>query len=75
MRRTLKNRKRSAPPKYTPKFQPGQRVQISQEGILYQVAKPGTLGTVEHCGLVAQVRIDGNKETISFWPDYWDALM
>lgn len=71
----LKNRKaRSTPPKYTPKFQPGQRVRVSEEGIRYQVAKAGTLGTVEHCGLVAQIRIDGAKETISYWPDYWDAI-
>ena len=71
MRKKYKN---VTPPSYTPKFQAGQRVRISDEGIRYQIAKKGTTGTVEHCGLVAQVKIDGQPEVHSYWPDYWEAV-
>ena len=63
-------------PSYTPKFHAGQRVQISDEGVRYQIAKKGTTGTVTHCGLVVQVKIDGHpkEDTHSYWPDYWDSV-
>jgi len=64
---------RHTPPTYTPKFREGQRVRISAEGIKYQIAKKGTMGTVEHCGLVVQVKIDGQNDIAAYWPDYWDA--
>ena len=65
---------KTTPPTYTPKFREGQRVRISEEGIKWQIARKGTMGTVKHCGLVVQVEIDGKpNEAAAYWPDYWDA--
>ena len=75
MRKNLKSRKwRGGPVEYTPKFQKGDRVRISSEGVHMLIAPEGTSGTVTHCGLVVQVLIDGGTETGSHWPDYWDAV-
>ena len=75
MASNMKYRKylKSTPPDYTPKFREGQRVRISEEGVKCLIAKKGTMGTVQHCGLVVQVLVDGCKEIAAYWPDYWDA--
>lgn len=70
-------RRQVTPPQYTPKFEKGQRVRVSEEGVKFLIAKKGTMGTVTHCGLVVQVLVDGQKETdfpTAYWPDYWDAM-
>lgn len=61
------------PPPYTPKFQRGQRVRISDEGVQRGLATAGTMGTVEACGLVVQVLIDGADRALNYSPDLWEA--
>jgi hypothetical protein len=61
------------PPSYTPKFQAGQRVQISPVGIEYQIAPAGTQGTVETCGLIVRILIDGTDQAHNYALDYWEA--
>lgn len=68
-----KIKSRMAPVPYRPKFQPGQRVRISDTGIDWQIAKPGTMGTVEQCGLVVTVLMDGTQSSQRYAPDFWDA--
>jgi hypothetical protein len=68
-----RNIAKTAPPPYTPKFQPGQRVKISPEGVQYLLAPEGTMGTVQSCGLVVQVLIDGQDRPRNYAPDFWDA--
>jgi hypothetical protein len=67
--RTLK--KMITPPAYIPKFAAGQRVCISEEGVRWRLATPGTMGTVEWCGLVVRVLIDGTDRAQNYAPDFW----
>lgn len=60
------------PPVCTPKFQPGQRVRISQAGIDALIAPAGTTGTVEYCGWLVAVRVDGAQHPHSYAPDFWE---
>lgn len=61
------------PPDHTPKFQPGQRVRISPAGVEFEIAPAGTMGTVESCGWMVCVLIDGAKTARSYSPDFWEA--
>lgn len=66
----IRNIKPLAP---TPKFQPGQRVRISRVGVEFKVAPPGTMGTVESCGWMVVVLIDGAEDSHTYAPDFWEA--
>ena len=72
----MKRRKsrKITPPPYTPKFQPGDRVRVSAEGVHFLVAREGTMGTVEWCGLVVRVLMDEELEAQNYSPDFWDAV-
>ena len=61
------------PPTYKPKFAAGDRVRVSGQGILRNIARAGTEGTVESCGLVVYVSIDG-KKALAYHVDFWDAV-
>lgn len=57
-----------------PKFQRGERVQISPVGIAWEIAKDGTTGTVQECHLAVRVLIDGSKTSHFYAPDFWERL-
>ena len=55
-----------------PKFQRGERVKVSPVGVEWQIAPPGTMGTVEDCTLAVRVRIDGKEFAKYYAPDFWE---
>ena len=57
----------------TPKFQAGQKVRISPEGVRYHLQPEGTTGVVVSCGWVTVVRIEGQGD-VQYHGDFWDAL-
>ena len=67
-------RRKITPPVYTPKFKEGDRVRLSAEGVKWLIGSEGTMGTVECCGLVVRVLIDGKPNSQHYSTDYWDAV-
>ena len=67
-------RRKITPPPYTPKFQQGDRVRLSAEGVQWQIGPEGTMGTVECCGLVVRVLIDNKPDSQQYSTDYWEAV-
>jgi len=73
MRRHLNRYPTSVP--YTPKFQPGERVQVSAKGREWEAAKAGSIGTVEDCRAASvSVRIDGSQHGHYYLLDFWEPL-
>ena len=67
-------RRKITPPVYIPKFKEGDRVRLSAEGVKWLIGSEGMMGTVEYCGLVVRVLIDGKPNAQFYSTDYWDAV-
>ena len=54
-----------------PDFKPGDRVVLSDEGARWNIADPGTKGTVVKCGRCVHVQQDGEPFSMAWAPDFW----
>ena len=74
MARAVKKKNIVAPAVENPKFKPGQRVRISEEGVRYKLHPRGTMATVVSCSWITRVQVDGDDKIIAYHWDFWDAV-